>query len=97
MLTKNINFKNFKKKKTNNKVFSLLNKILNENNEIINSLNKFYIDSYSKKKVLQLKKYSEIVLIGMGGSILGARSIYNFLKNKIKKKFFSLMISSRLT
>ena len=24
----------------------------------------------------------------MGGSILGAKAIYNFLKNKIKKNFF---------
>ena len=28
------------------------------------------------------------MLIGMGGSIMGSRSIYSFLKNKIKKNFF---------
>ena len=27
-------------------------------------------------------------LIGIGGSILGTRAIYNFLYNKVKKKFF---------
>ncbi len=88
MLTKNIDFKNFKSKKVNKKIFSLLQYVLEENNEILKSLQKTYKDSYKKKTILQLKKFSEINIIGMGGSILGSRSIYNFLKEKIKKKFY---------
>jgi len=88
MLTKNIDFKNFKSKKVNKKIFSLLQYVLKENNEILKSLQKTYKDSYKKKTILQLKKFSEINIIGMGGSILGSRSIYNFLKEKIKKKFY---------
>ena len=38
-----------------------------------------------------LKKYSRcknIIVLGMGGSILGTKSIYSFFKKKIKKKVF---------
>ena len=86
MLTNNINLKNFKILKKNKKITKLLDDLLNEKSEILNSLSKSYKDSYKKKDILRFKKYSNITLIGMGGSILGARSIYNFLKKKIKKK-----------
>tara|TARA_B100000029_G_scaffold334627_1_gene326732 strand:+ start:6643 stop:7788 length:1146 start_codon:yes stop_codon:yes gene_type:complete len=42
---------------------------------------------FNKKKVNKFKKFKTIVLIGMGGSILGTKAIYYFMKNKIKKKF----------
>ena len=32
----------------------------------------------------------------MGGSILGAEAIYNFLEKKIKKKFIFLMILMKI-
>ena len=35
-----------------------------------------------------LKKRKNIILVGMGGSILGAKALYSFLKRKIKKIFF---------
>ena len=82
MLTNNINLKNFKSLKKNKKITKLLDDLLNEKSEILNSLSKSYKDSYKKKDILRFKKYSNITLIGMGGSILGARSIYNFLKKK---------------
>ncbi|MFL2889894.1 MAG: SIS domain-containing protein [Pelagibacteraceae bacterium] len=40
------------------------------------------------KNINKFNKYSTIVVIGMGGSILGAQAIYTFLKRKINKKFF---------
>ena len=88
MLTKNINFKNFSFNKSNKKIFYLVKKILKEDNEILRSSKKTYKNSYSKKILLKLKKFSKITLIGIGGSILGSRSIYSFLRYKIKKKFF---------
>ncbi len=88
MLTKNINFKNFTFKKSKTKIFSLLNKLLKEDNEILNSLKNTYVSSYSKNFLTKFKKFSEVALIGMGGSILGSKSIYNFLKDKIKKNFY---------
>ena len=36
------------------------------------------------------KKYKTIVIIGMGGSILGTKAIYSFLRHKIKKKLIFL-------
>ena len=88
ILTKNIVFKKYKIGKSKKKIKSLLLNLLNENNQILFSLSRYYKNSYNKKKVNKLRKYSTIVLIGMGGSILGAKAIYNFLKNKIKKNFF---------
>jgi len=87
MLTSNIIFKNFKPKKHDKKIERLLKILLKENNEIIKSLCKNYKDSFKKKTILKYKNFSEIMLIGMGGSILGSRSIFTFLKHKIKKKF----------
>ena len=90
-LTNNIDFKNFKVIKNIKNIKNikklLLNNI-NSKNEIINSLKKTYKYSFDKKKLYNLKKYSTIILIGMGGSMLGAKSIYSFLKHKIKKNFF---------
>ena len=88
MLTKNINFKNFKLKKYNNKIKKDLEIILKENNEVIRSLSPNYKNSYNKKTVSKFKNYSHIKVIGIGGSILGTESIYNFLKYKIKKNFY---------
>ena len=84
MLTKNIDFKNFYSKK-NKKFYTLFQKLLKENNEILNSFKSDYKNSYTKETILKFKKFSEILIIGMGGSILGARAIYKFLKPKIKK------------
>jgi len=92
-LTNNIDFKNFKVTKNINNVKNikklLLNNI-NSKNEIINSLKKSYKYSFDKKKLYNLKKYSTIALIGMGGSLLGAKAIYSFLKKKISKNFLFL-------
>ena len=88
MLTKNINFKNFKSKKINNKIKKDLNIILKENNDVLKSLSPSYKNSYNKKTISKFNKYSHIRVIGMGGSILGAETIYNFLKYKIKKNFY---------
>ena len=73
MLTKNINFKNFKITQPNKKVSVILKKLLKEDNEILNSLNRNYKNSYTKKTLSKFKNFSEIILIGMGGSILGSR------------------------
>ena len=88
MLTKNIKFINFRFKKKNKKIKKNLDFILQENNEIIKSLGEKYKNSYNKKLILKFKKYSNIRVIGMGGSILGTEAINDFLKNKIKKNFY---------
>ncbi|MDC0233483.1 glucose-6-phosphate isomerase [Candidatus Pelagibacter sp.] len=87
-LTKNIEFKNFKLKNSKKKIQRLFIKLINENNYILKSLNKSYKDSFNKTDIAKFKKYTNIVIIGIGGSILGAKTIYTFLKKKIKKKIF---------
>ena len=87
MLTKNINFKNFLSKKNSKKIKNDLNVFLKENTEIYKSLSTNYRNNYSNKIIKKLKKYFDVRIIGMGGSILGTEAIYDFLKNKIKKNF----------
>ena len=86
----NIKIKNFNKHKPSKKIENLLNKLIEEDNHIIKSLKKTYKDSWDFKKIKKYKNLSNITLVGMGGSIMGSKSIYSFLKNKIKKKFFFL-------
>ena len=88
MTTDNFNFKNFKIKKNYKKIIKDFELLIKENNTIIKSLSTFYKSSYTDKKIQKFKKYSNIKIIGMGGSILGAESIYEFLKDKIKKNFY---------
>ena len=90
-LSQNIYFKNFqikkniKKKNTKKKK---LTKLVNENNEIILSLSKKYKYSFKIKELSKYKKFFNYRIIGMGGSSLGAKAIYKFLKHKIKKNFY---------
>ena len=87
MFTSRINFKNFKLKKNKALINKNLKILLNENNEILKSLGKNYKNSYNKEIVKKFKKNSHFRIFGMGGSILGAQTIYEFLKKKIKKNF----------
>ncbi len=42
------------------------------------------------KEIKKFHKFKTVVVLGMGGSTLGAEAIYFFLKKKIKKKFIFL-------
>ncbi len=88
MFTKKINFKNFIIKKFNKEISKDLNLILKEKNKVIESLSTFYKYSYNKKIISKIKKYKDVRVIGMGGSILGTEAIYDFLRDKIKKNFY---------
>ena len=91
MFTKNIKFKNFIKPKDSNKnkyIRSLIKeKHLLNKYPLLNSLTKKFQYSYQKKIVKSFQNYSEVNIVGMGGSILGTEAIYDFLKHKVKKKF----------
>jgi glucose-6-phosphate isomerase len=87
MLTRNIDFKNFKINKNTQKVKNKLKKLLQENNEVIKSLKKTYKNSYKRKLVNKYNKDLNYRVIGMGGSTLGTQAIYDFLRKKIKKNF----------
>ena len=77
------NFLNIKKKKIIKKDLSNL---LKNQPQLFETLKPNYKYSYSKKIISKYKKFSNIRIIGMGGSVLGAEAIYHFLKNKLKKK-----------
>ena len=89
IVTKNILFKNFSSRKSSEHLKKILNLIIKNKfkNDIINSLRPNYKYSYSKNFINKFKKNKyPIRLIGMGGSVLGAKAIYKFLQKKIKKK-----------
>lgn len=61
-----------------------------ENFEIpfIETFKKDYNYDFSQSLVKKFSRYKKIIIIGMGGSILGSKSIYSFFKEKIKKEVF---------
>ena len=96
MLIKTILFKNnliekIKSKnilKTKKKFFELKKYYKEKKIPLLASFEKNYRLGYSKKLVKVLRKRKNIILVGMGGSILGAKALYSFFKGKIKKNFF---------
>jgi len=79
-------FKNFLNIKNNKKIKKDFLNLLKNQPKLFETLKPTYKYSYSKKVISKYKKFSNIRIIGMGGSILGAEAIYDFLKKKIKKK-----------
>ena len=92
MLSSHIRFKNFSNKSKYlyvSKIFKDLKKNYFKNKiKILDTLSQNYKYSYSKKIINKYKNFKYFKIIGMGGSILGSKAIYQFLKFKIKKKFF---------
>ena len=95
MFGKNIKFINFKKKKIFVKVKKDLKNLLKENNQIIASLKQTYLNNYNFKKIKKIKKNLDLRIIGMGGSILGAKAIYDLLSVK-RKIIFIDNLESRI-
>ena len=78
--------KNLKEAK---KVLNLLESdIKNYNIPLLESYKKEYQFDFSQATINKFYKYKNIIIVGMGGSILGAKTIYSFLKKKIKKEVF---------
>ena len=88
MLTSNIKFINYYKI---NKKKSELNKLKKlewlKKFKFLLSFTKDYQYTYSKENIKKFKKFDNYKIIGMGGSVLGSKAIYEFLCHKIKKKF----------
>ena len=66
---------------------NVINELIRDNNNLFKS---FLLDSnyrFKFQKIKDFKKFQMVIVIGMGGSILGAKAIYSFLKHKIKKEF----------
>ena len=93
LLENKIDKRYFKKKLFFNDKIKL-NKIIKKiYNNLDNKKNTFHIFSkklifnFSKSNFKRFKKYNSIILIGMGGSAIGAKAIYSFMEEKVKKNF----------
>ena len=86
------NFSNYKKniEKTKKIYSSFLLDFKNNKIPLLESYEKDYEFDFSSATIKKFSKYKNIVIIGMGGSVLGAKSIYSFFKKKIKKNVFFL-------
>ena len=82
---KNFSIKSLSKKF--DKIFLEISKDLKDSKKTLNVLNNKLKLNVNINK---FQKYKKIAIIGMGGSILGSEAIYNFFKNKIKKKVYFL-------
>ena len=65
----------------------ITDRIIKKNSILYKSFFPDYKYNFDFKKIRKFKKFKTVILIGMGGSILGAKATYSFLNHKIKKKF----------
>lgn len=91
MLTSNIKFQSFKNKSKKKLIINIFKDIKkqfdNKRDLFLQSLSVNYKNSFNINNLKKYKKFNLYSLIGMGGSSLGAKAIYSFLNDKIKKKF----------
>ena len=82
-------------KKLSNKFYKKYFKIekevlaqIDEPENVYNILSENFTLSFKIRDLEKFKKYKNIAIIGMGGSILGSHAIFKFLEKKIKKNVF---------
>ncbi len=68
------------------KVFLSIKKDIKIKGKTLHVLDKKFKFNFKTKDLKNFKKFKSIAIIGMGGSILGAEAIYNFLGSKINKE-----------
>ena len=95
MIIKNFIYKNIFTNKSRenlsknfNKVFEDVTKDISSPTKTLNVLSQDFKINFNLRDLKKFKKFKNIAIIGMGGSILGAEAIYSFLEKKIKKKIF---------
>jgi len=81
--------KNFKKiEKFYIKIFNQIKFNLSHKQDTFHVLSKNFKLNFNISDLKKFNKFKKVVVIGMGGSILGAEAIYDFLSYKIRKKFY---------
>ena len=75
-------------KKTKKLFNSLKQDLVNFKIPLLQCYEKNYIFDFTPTTIKKFSKFKNIVIVGMGGSILGTKSIYSFFKKKVKKKVF---------
>ena len=104
MLSKKIFFKNSLTKFSRTSLFNFTKNSLQKIKEeyfkgkipMLSSFNKNYELGYSKKFLKKINSFYFFNIVGIGGSVLGAKAIYSFLRNKIKKNLILLTILVKL-
>jgi glucose-6-phosphate isomerase len=70
------------------KIISNIFNSLDSKRDAFHSLSKKFKFNFKPSQLIKFNKYKSIILIGMGGSSLGAEALYNFFRNKIEKELF---------
>tara|TARA_B110001452_G_scaffold233320_1_gene211076 strand:- start:705 stop:1934 length:1230 start_codon:yes stop_codon:yes gene_type:complete len=83
-----VNFKNYQTNKIKvKKNIETISKNINYTKNIFYSFSKNFKYTFSINDLKKFQKYKVVIIIGMGGSSLGSKAVYSFLKHKVKKKF----------
>jgi len=85
--------KNKSMKKNKKIVLEFLEKIkknIHITKDIFHTFSKNYKFDFRDRELKKFKKFKSIVVIGVGGSILGAKAIHSFMEHKVKKNFMFL-------
>ena len=72
------------------KIFKDVIKNLDTSIDTFHMLSDKFQFNFKRKDIYPFKRFKNVVIIGMGGSILGSQAIYFFLRKKIKKNFLFL-------
>ena len=72
------------------KIYKNITKFINLKKDSFHVLSKNFKINFNVKDLKNFQKFNHIVIIGMGGSILGSETIFNFLNHKIKKRVYFL-------
>ena len=81
----------YKKKSIKNYFDKILNEIMKNidfKRDIYHVLSNKFNLSFNINDLKKFRKFKNIAIVGMGGSILGTNAIHDFLKYKIKKSYF---------
>ncbi len=65
----------------------IVDELIKKNNNLFKSFIPNSNYNFNFRDIKSFKKLQTVIVIGMGGSILGTKAIYSFLKHKIRKKF----------
>ena len=79
-----------KLRKTFKKRFNKIIENIDTHENTFHMFSKKFKLNFTIKELKKFNKFKTIIILGMGGSILGANAVYETLNKKIKKKFYFL-------
>ena len=70
------------------RIYFKIKKDIDNTTNTLHILNNKFKFNFKLNDLKKFKRFKTVAVIGMGGSILGAEAIHNFLEKKVKKKFY---------